>query len=428
MKKIRQLILFLVDIALAFLALLLTVFIGFWENFSYRIFKLHIIPFLILYAAWFCLLYIFGLYDLDIKAELLKRTGQCLLICLGIGLAFFYLIPLFGITPKTNLLINIFFFGGLIFVWRKIFYLLFSSLYLQNIAFLGKNPIALKLIEEIKSQPQLGYKFIGFLNENQPIESQLEKVRILVVAEKLSPKLTKKLYKALSSEVAFLDLAQAYATLLHKIPIDFVEEDWFLKNLNHKGKMYDKAKRGSDVILALMLMILTSPIWLLTALAIKIEDRGPVFYTQKRVGKAGNLFKMWKFRSMVPQAEKKGVQWAKEKDERRTKVGKIIRRLHIDEFPQMINVLKGDISCVGPRPERPEFVQELEKEIPHYQLRHLIKPGFTGWAQTRYIKYARSKEDSHEKFQYDLYYIKNRSLLLDSTILLKTFLLFFKKG
>ena len=128
---------------------------------------------------------------------------------------------------------------------------------------------------------------------------------------------------------------------------------------------------------------------------------------------------------MVPNAEKNGPLWAEKNDPRITKVGKILRRTHLDELPQMINVLKGDISLVGPRPERPEFVEKLEKEIPYYHLRHIVKPGFTGWAQIKF-RYARSVIDSLEKFEYDLYYIKNRSLLLDIYILLKTFGLFFR--
>ena len=129
---------------------------------------------------------------------------------------------------------------------------------------------------------------------------------------------------------------------------------------------------------------------------------------------------------MIKDAEKTGAVWAEREDPRVTKVGKILRRLHLDEIPQMINVLKGDISLVGPRPERPEFVAQLEKEVPYYHIRHLIKPGFTGWAQIKF-RYGRSVIDSFEKFQYDLYYLKNRSLFLDFRILLKTFQLFFKR-
>ena len=182
-----------------------------------------------------------------------------------------------------------------------------------------------------------------------------------------------------------------------------------------------------DIILALALLIATLPLWPIIALFIKVEDGGPIFYRQERIRKDGKPFFLIKFRSMNQEAEAKtGAIWAKEKDPRITRVGKFLRRVHLDELPQMLNILKGEISLVGPRPERPEFISQLEKEIPHYRMRHLIKPGFTGWAQLKF-RYGRSVMDAREKFQYDLYYLKNRSLFLDLGILLKTFQLFFKK-
>jgi exopolysaccharide biosynthesis polyprenyl glycosylphosphotransferase len=227
--------------------------------------------------------------------------------------------------------------------------------------------------------------------------------------------------------INFLDFATAYEIITEKVPVSTISKIWFLENLKEgEKKIYDKFKRVFDVFLSFLILILTSPLWPFIVLAIKIEDKGPVFYKQERVGKNKKIFKLIKFRSMVPQAEKEGPKWAEIEDQRVTKVGKFLRRFHLDEIPQMINVIKGDISLVGPRPERPEFVEKLEKEIPHYNLRHIIKPGFTGWAQIKF-RYARSVMDSLEKFQYDLYYIKNRSLFLDLKILLKTFNLFFKK-
>lgn len=434
MIKLRQFILTIGDIILAFLALLLALNIRYWGNLSPNTFNQHLLPFAIIYFVWIIFFYIFGLYDLKIigpRGELLQRMLQCFSVCLIISLAFFYLIPFFGITPKTNLILNIGIFAILIFLWRKIFYALFSSVYRANIAFLGKIPMAINLSNEIKNQPQLGYKLIGFLGERGNISAQIKKhkINVLIVSENIEKNsmLADQLYQCLSLKITFLSLDRAYEEILGKIPIDFVNQAWFLKNLSESEKSaYDKIKKITDFIIAVALVILTSPFWLISAIAIKLDDKGPVFYKQERVGKNRKNFLIFKFRSMVVDAEKMGAQWASKKDPRVTAVGKVLKKFHIDEFPQMLNVLKGDISLTGPRPERPEFVKQLEKEIPHYHLRHIIKPGFTGWAQTRFIKYARSKEESHEKFQYDLYYIKNRSFLLDLGILLKTFLLFFK--
>lgn len=434
-RELRQFVLIFVDIILAVLALMATLYLRFWGNLSYEVFKQHLLPFAILYLVWFLVFYIFGLYDLNLirpKLEFLVRLGECFLVCLGLGLIFFYLIPLFGITPKTNLLINIIIFGALILGWRRAFYSLFSSVYQQNVDFLGKNPLAKKLAKEIEAKPQLGYKFVKLLKPDKPLYSQLKKgkIDILIIAQDLAKnsKLTQELYKCLPLKISFMNLAKAYEVLLHKIPIDFINQTWFLENLTEgEKKAYDKLERIKDVVLAALLILITSPFWGLAALAIKLDDEGPVFYRQKRMGKDKKIFWVWKFRSMLVGAEKKGPQWAEKTDKRKTRVGRILRRTHIDELPQMLNVLKGDIALVGPRPERPGFVKKLEKEIPHYHLRHLIKPGFTGWAQTKEYRYARSTEDSHEKFQYDLYYIKNRSFFLDLGIFLKTFQLLFKR-
>ena len=178
-------------------------------------------------------------------------------------------------------------------------------------------------------------------------------------------------------------------------------------------------KRVIDLVVAAFILLLSLPLWPVIALAIKTNSRGPVFYTQKRVGKDEKIFSLIKFRSMIDKAEKLGPKWAEENDDRITSVGKFLRRLHLDELPQLLNVIKGEMSLVGPRPERPQFVAELKKTVPDFGLRHRIKPGITGWAQVNF-PYAASLEDSRRKFEYDLYYLENRSLLLDINILWKT--------
>ncbi len=221
-------------------------------------------------------------------------------------------------------------------------------------------------------------------------------------------------------------MPEAYEIICGKIPISFIDKNWFLENLKEGEKdFYDKSKRLSDLILAILLLIISSPFLLLIALAIKIEGKGKVFYKQKRVGKDKKEFFLIKFRSMKEDAEKGKAVWAEKKDLRTTRVGAFLRKTHLDELPQLINIIKGDIALVGPRPERPEFVKDLEKQIPYYHLRLLIKPGLTGWAQIKF-RYARTLMDSFEKFEYDLYYLKNRNLFLDLGIVLKTFQFFFR--
>jgi len=180
-----------------------------------------------------------------------------------------------------------------------------------------------------------------------------------------------------------------------------------------------KAKRLIDLISAILFLILFSPIILITALAIRLDSKGPIIFRQSRMGKDGRQFSLLKFRSMRYNAEENGAVWARKKDPQITRVGRLIHYLRIDEIPQMINVIRGEMNLIGPRPESPEFIVELEKQIPYYFIRHTVKPGITGWAQIRY-PYGSSVEDSLNKMEYDLYYIKNMSLLLDIQIFFKT--------
>jgi exopolysaccharide biosynthesis polyprenyl glycosylphosphotransferase len=178
-------------------------------------------------------------------------------------------------------------------------------------------------------------------------------------------------------------------------------------------------KRILDVVVAVSCLFVLSPFMLLVAGLIKLDSHGPVFYRQLRVGLRGCPFMILKFRSMVHHAEMSGPRWAAAEDPRISRVGKWIRKTRIDELPQLVNVLRGEMSLVGPRPERPVFVQQLREEIPYYDLRHSVRPGITGWAQTHF-RYGASAEDSHMKLQYDMYYVKNMSFLLDLRILIET--------
>jgi lipopolysaccharide/colanic/teichoic acid biosynthesis glycosyltransferase len=172
-------------------------------------------------------------------------------------------------------------------------------------------------------------------------------------------------------------------------------------------------------LVALLAAILCAPLALVTAVLIKLDSSGPVFYKQERVGKGGRTFTLFKFRSMRTDAEASGPVWASKTDTRTTRVGRIIRKIRVDEVPQFWNILRGEMNFVGPRPERPHFVSQLAREIPYYQQRHLIAPGLTGWAQIKY-PYGASIEDARQKLQYDLFYVKNQSLILDAIIMFET--------
>lgn len=228
-----------------------------------------------------------------------------------------------------------------------------------------------------------------------------------------------------------IPLVAFYESLLGKIPIHLIEPEWFLFTegfqLNARG-INTKLKRLSDILLALLFLLFSSPLILLALILIRLESPGSPLYKQTRVGQKGQPFTIWKIRSMRTDAEAGGAQWAMKSDPRVTRVGKFIRLTRIDELPQLYNILVGDMSFIGPRPERPEFTKELSQKISFYDFRHIVKPGLSGWAQINY-PYGASEEDAIQKLQYELYYIKNFSFLLDIKIVLKTFsVVLFAKG
>ncbi len=221
--------------------------------------------------------------------------------------------------------------------------------------------------------------------------------------------------------VPVMDLADFYEQTTGEVPIDSLKASWLVYGrgfVQHRTRIV--TKRIFDLASSVFLLLLASPVMLITMIAIKLESRGPIIYRQERVGLAGRTFMCLKFRSMRTDAEKDGVAvWATKNDSRVTRVGAFIRKTRIDELPQLISVLKGEMSMVGPRPERPTFVAQLREQIPYYDIRHSVKPGVTGWAQVRYA-YGASVEDALHKHQYDLYYVKNNSLFLDLLVLFET--------
>jgi len=223
--------------------------------------------------------------------------------------------------------------------------------------------------------------------------------------------------------ISVIDLVEFLERETGKIPIELVNPGWLIFSEGfHISRFRRISQRALDIIVCAGLILCTWPIMLFIVLATKIEDglAAPVLYRQCRVGLGGRRFQIFKFRSMAVNAEADGkAVWADQNDVRITLVGRFLRKSRLDELPQAFNVLRGDMSLVGPRPERPEFVKTLQDEIPYYAERHTVKPGVTGWAQLRYV-YAASQEDTKEKLQYDLYYVKNQSLMLDIMILLQT--------
>jgi sugar transferase (PEP-CTERM system associated) len=223
------------------------------------------------------------------------------------------------------------------------------------------------------------------------------------------------------SGVEVLEFSSFWEKETGRVDLDTVHPSWMIFSDGFGGTTATRmVKRGFDLVVSATFLLLTFPVLVITAAAIKLDSRGPIFYRQERVGRHGRTFMLLKFRSMVTDAERDGVpKWAGAGDSRVTRIGHVIRQTRIDEIPQVFNVLLGDMSFIGPRPERPFFVQELAAKIPYYAERHRVKPGITGWAQINF-PYGASVEDAKQKLEYDLYYIKNHSIFLDCIILLQT--------
>ncbi len=430
----RQILLFLGDIILYYSALIITIIFSFQKQEFQPALSQHILPFSLILPLWILVFFLFGFYQLEklgARYFIIKQIPVAFLVAVIFSAIFFYLVPFFGITPKTNLLIFGVTFLLFICLWRLFLLRIWKSHFKKNILVVGSGKEIENFIETLKNSPHFGYSVVAVLKtwKQETIKNYILKNRIqIIILDKKNFSLDsqKILYFILSRNIDIWDFHFAYESIFQKIPINHINYGWFLNNLKEGEKLFiDKTKRLIDILLAIIFIIASLPLSLLISLLIKLEDKGPVFYKQKRIGKNLKEFYIYKFRSMIPDAEKFIAVWAQKNDPRITKVGKFLRKTHLDELPQMINILKGDISFVGPRPERPEFVKDLEKKIPFYNLRHIIKPGFTGWAQIKF-RYARSIEDTFQKLEYDLYYIKNRSLLLDLYILIKTINLLFR--
>jgi exopolysaccharide biosynthesis polyprenyl glycosylphosphotransferase len=286
-----------------------------------------------------------------------------------------------------------------------------SDAYCDFLGYLGEN------------KAHAHFKYLGSLAE---IDHFIQKTNpdALVVADRriVKDNVERSILKAKMRGIYIYDMPAIIESLKEKVPVHHIDDYWVIYNSFsglHSNQYNIRFKRFIDILFSSTGIIISFPLVAMAILIIKLESKGPVFYRQIRLGFNENRFSIIKFRSMHHKSEENGAVWADKNDSRITRVGRIIRKLRIDELPQLINVLKGEMTIVGPRPERPEFVNMLKKEIPYYSLRHLIKPGITGWAQINY-PYAASINDARHKLEYDLYYMRHLTLRMDITIILKT--------
>ena len=398
-------------------------------------------------ATTFCLtaFYLFDLYDFIVmhdRRELVLRLVQAL------GLAWIALALTFYGFPQLMLgrgisLIALPLALSLMVSWRvSVHWLLGHPDFGEKILIVGSGPLAVEVAREMLDRPDAGYRIAGFVGSDPELlgkslinpkviglTSDLEDVvarenidRIIVaMGERRGQLPTNELLQlSLTGKVNIEEGASFYERVTGRVSLNMIRPSWLIfSSRGRQARIAGIARNVVHRLVALIGGLMSLPFALVTAILIKLDSTGPVFYRQERVGKNGAPFTVLKFRSMRTDAEKAGPVWASEQDDRTTRVGRLIRKLRIDEIPQFWNIIRGEMDFVGPRPERPHFVSQLAQEIPYYQQRHLIAPGLTGWAQIKY-PYGASIEDARQKLQYDLYYIKNQSLILDAIILFET--------
>jgi len=399
-------------------------------------------------------LYYNDFYDLTLvhsSRELIVRLLQ------AAGAASIVLAALYFVAPDLMIGNGIFVSALFVFLfailaWRLAFNSVTGSLKLEErVLFVGTGDAARKVARQILDQHDFAYRVIGFIDDDPTrigerivnpaiigTPSDMQRLiaehhidRIVVGLSDRRGKLPiEELLRAKLAGIRVEDATTTYERVTGKILIDDLRPSWLIFSDGFRvSRVTRLMKRAIDLALSLMLAIATLPLMLLTALLVLLEDGGPVFYRQERVGENGRQFVLSKFRSMRKDAEQGGKPiWAKDGDDRITRVGRFIRKTRLDELPQLWNVVRGDMSFVGPRPERPFFVDQLSQQIPFYQQRHAVKPGLTGWAQVKY-RYGSSLEDAMEKLRYDLYYIKHLSVIFDLTIVFDTVkVVLFRKG
>ena len=372
--------------------------------------------------------FIEGLYTLKTynPANLSISLLRSIVLSVLVSVVIIYIAPLKtnGITPKTNLLLVATLSLPLVYAWRRFFFSYFSGdKRLRNTFIVGSKETIDIVQHEINNKPHLGYKIVASSTlDGHPVRIP-EGVELIAVERNMTKEsdLYQSIFGLLGSGVEVMDLAKFAEQVSGKIPIRSIDESWFIEYCGHQdSRSYDVIKNLIDRTTALILFIMLIPMALVLLPILLIVHGRPIFFNQVRTGLNNTPFTLYKLRTMVIDAEKNGVQWAKPGDARITPLGKILRKTRLDELPQLINILKGEMSLVGPRPERPEIIEkQLAPNIPYYNLRHLVKPGVTGWAQVTF-RYGFSQEDSKEKLQFDLYYVKNRNIWLDVLVVIKT--------
>jgi len=399
----------------------------------------HIPSFLILWTGFILISFIAGLYDKRIGLIQTRIVGLLLsvqVINTVLGIVFFYLAPV-AIAPKANLFIYLLVSTVMLFLWRMVMFPIFSINRKQDAVLIGDGDAINNLNYEINAGFRYGFSFKEYINTKVSVaetvtalSSAVKRTNATIIVADLNNKNVEStipfLYSLIFSGIQIIDASRLYESVFDRIPLSMVRERWLIEHSSTAlgiRYIYDTLKRLMDIIIAGILGLISLFIYPFVYIAIKIEDGGPMFVTQKRVGKNNIIIIMVKFRSMTANDSGEYHRSDGQTTLKVTRVGRFIRLTRIDELPQLWSVIKGDQSLIGPRPELPALTKIYEEQIPYYNARHLIKPGLSGWAQISHHAHphhAVAVNDTRDKLSYDLFYVKNRSLLLDIRIALQT--------
>jgi exopolysaccharide biosynthesis polyprenyl glycosylphosphotransferase len=426
----QPLILFLGDFFVLFLAIWATLLLRNLQLPSAEQYMTLAEPFSILFIFWVIVIYIAGLYD-RLNSVMWRQLPQVLIktqvVNIVLAVVFFYFVPMFAITPKTILFIYLVVSLALLSLWRILIYPKIVSAEKQKSFLIARGQEMQELRDEINNG-RYGYYFVDYINLEksehldpqsdivQKVYSEDAKTVVIDTQDDTVIPLLSHLYNLMFSRINFVDMHEVYEHVFGRIPLSLVKHGWFLKNVTTEAyEIYDGIKRIFDIVIATILFLISLLLYPFIILAIKTDGRGKIFFTQERIGQDNKKIRIYKFRTM---SEEENTS-----DRMVTKVGRFLRVSRLDEIPQLVNVIKGDLSLVGPRPETSELVSVYSDQIPYYNVRHLIKPGLSGWAQVYHQQHPHHTVDIDEtknKLSYDLFYIKNRSLFLDLKIGLQT--------
>jgi exopolysaccharide biosynthesis polyprenyl glycosylphosphotransferase len=393
-----------------------------------------------LFAAVIILFIILDVYSLHrmpirfVNQLLMIGVGLFISSVIGTFMFFFFREP----VPRAVFILFYLFAWVLIGTFRFVYSKKTLSLIYHRMLLVGEPDLCTEISSLIGERKYLHTQVVGCLMDglhkditgNIPCLGKTEDLISCVVRENIDqvvvaipsvkPALMKALMDCMKHKLKVSDYKQIIEEVTGKIPIEYLSPNWFIEELSSLEKRYTwYYKRAFDILVSVVGGLFAVPLLLIAAFVIKFDSRGAIFYSQIRIGRGSRPFRVWKLRTMVADADKNNVFWTNDNDDRITRVGGFLRKMHIDELPQFLNILKGDMSLIGPRPEAAALVEMYTKVIPFYQERHMVTPGVTGWAQINY-PYGNSVEDTREKLKYDFYYIKNRSLLLDLLICLRT--------